>query len=41
LTGEIVQLEKQLNDLVYALFDLSAEEIKIVEESTRYRYGEV
>ena len=26
---------------VYVLFDLSAAEIKIVEESTKYRYGEV
>lgn len=41
LTGEIVGLEKSLNDRVYSLFGLSPEEIKIVEESTRYRYGEV
>jgi len=34
-------LETQLNECVYALFDLSATEIRIVEESTKYRYGEV
>lgn len=41
LTAEIIQLEKQLNDHVYTLFDLSAEESAIIEESTRYQYGEV
>ena len=40
-TAEIVRLETQLNERVYALFDLSTAEIKIVEESTKYRYGEV
>ncbi|HSN74094.1 MAG TPA: hypothetical protein VL334_03255, partial [Anaerolineae bacterium] len=40
-TEEIVRLETQLNARVYALFDLSAAEIAIVEESTKYRYGEV
>ena len=36
-TAEIVRLETQLNTRVYVLFDLSAAEIKIVEESTKYR----
>ncbi|HSN74091.1 MAG TPA: hypothetical protein VL334_03240 [Anaerolineae bacterium] len=40
-TAEIVRLETELNARVYALFDLSAAEIRIVEESTKYRYGEV
>lgn len=41
LTAEIVRLETELNERVYALFDLNAEEIKIVEETTKYAYGEV
>jgi hypothetical protein len=40
-TAEIVRLETQLNARVYALFDLAPAEIKIIEESTKYRYGEV
>ncbi|MCB0042371.1 MAG: Eco57I restriction-modification methylase domain-containing protein, partial [Caldilinea sp.] len=40
-TAEIVRLETQLNDRVYGLFDLSRAEIKIIEESTKYEYGEV
>ncbi|MFZ1403891.1 MAG: Eco57I restriction-modification methylase domain-containing protein, partial [Anaerolineae bacterium] len=40
-TTEIVRLETQLNARVYALFDLTPAEIKIIEESTKYRYGEV
>jgi hypothetical protein len=40
-TAEIVRLETQLNDRVYTLFDLSAAEVAIIEESTKYRYGEV
>jgi hypothetical protein len=40
-TAEIVRLETELNARVYTLFDLSAAEIRIVEESTKYRYGEV
>jgi hypothetical protein len=41
LTGEIIALETELNDRVYRLFHLAPEEIRIIEESTRYRYGEV
>jgi len=40
-TREIVRLEKELNERVYALFDLTAAEVRLVEESTKYRYGEV
>ncbi len=40
-TAEIVRLETQLNAQVYTLFNLSLAEIKIIEESTKYRYGEV
>ena len=41
LTAEIVRLETDLNRRVYTLFDLSVAEIKLIEESTKYRYGEV
>lgn len=41
LTAEIVRLETELNTRVYALFDLTPEEIQTIEESTKYRYGEV
>ena len=40
-TAEIVRLETQLNGRVYALFDLTPAEIKLSEESPKYRYGEV
>ncbi|MBC8161999.1 MAG: hypothetical protein H7Z42_12350 [Roseiflexaceae bacterium] len=40
-TAAIVQLETELNARVYALFDLTADEITLIEESTKYRYGEV
>ena len=40
-TAEIVRSETQLNERVYALFDLSPAEVRIIEESTKYRYGEV
>jgi hypothetical protein len=39
-TREIVRLETELNARVYGLFGLTPEEIAIVEESTKYRYGE-
>jgi hypothetical protein len=41
LTAEIVRLEMDLNGHVYELFELGPEEIQIIEESTKYRYGEV
>jgi len=40
-TEAIVRMETDLNARVYALFDLTQAEIKIIEESTKYRYGEV
>jgi hypothetical protein len=36
-----VRLETDLNAHVYDLFNLTPEEIRIIEESTKYRYGEV
>jgi hypothetical protein len=41
LTAEIIRLETGLNRRVYALFNLTPAEIKLIEESTKYRYGEV
>jgi hypothetical protein len=41
LTADIVRLESELNTCVYALFDLTPEEIQTIEESTKYSYGEV
>jgi hypothetical protein len=40
-TAEIIRLETELNQRIYALFNLTPAEIKIVEDSTKYRYGEV
>ncbi|HEX5501120.1 MAG TPA: Eco57I restriction-modification methylase domain-containing protein [Thermomicrobiales bacterium] len=40
-TGAIVGLETELNARVYALFCLAPAEIQIIEESTKYHYGEV
>lgn len=40
-TAQIVQWETDLNARVYALFDLSAAEIAIIEAQTKYVYGEV
>ena len=40
-TAEIVRLETELNERVYALFGLTPSEIQIIEESTKYQYGEV
>jgi hypothetical protein len=34
-------METELNAIVYTLFDLSPQEIKLIEESTKYRYGEI
>jgi hypothetical protein len=39
--AEIVRLEMQLSARVFALIDLTPAEIKLIEESTKYRYGEV
>jgi hypothetical protein len=40
-TAAIVAGETELNARVYQLFDLSADEIALIEASTRYQYGEV
>lgn len=37
----IEDLEGGLNERVYALFQLSKDEVRLIEESTQYRYGEV
>lgn len=39
--AEIVRLETDINARVYTLFDLTPAEVRLVEESTKYRYGEV
>jgi hypothetical protein len=41
LTSTIIQLETQLNAQVYSLFDLNPKEIGIIEEATKYAYGEM
>ena len=38
-TAEIVRIETELNARVYALFGLTADEIRLVEESMKYRYA--
>jgi hypothetical protein len=40
-TAEIVRLETDLNARVYALFDLTPDEIETIETQTKYRYGEI
>ncbi len=40
-TAAIIAGEAELNRRVYQLFDLSAEEIALIEASTKYQYGEV
>jgi len=41
LTTQIIRLERDLNAHVYALFDLTRDEIRLIEESTKYEYGVV
>ncbi len=41
LTAKIVACEEEINDRVFGLFELSAEERRIVMEETKFRYGEV
>jgi hypothetical protein len=41
LSERLVGLEEELNQRVYRLFDLNLEEIRVVEETTQYRCGEV
>jgi hypothetical protein len=40
LTDEIVRLETELNEAVYEAFGLDDEERKLIEQETKYRYGE-
>lgn len=40
LTAEIVRLETELNAAVYAVFGLNEEEQHLIEQETKYRYGE-
>ena len=41
LTADIIRHETELNDRVYALFALTPDDIAVIEDSTKYRYGEV
>jgi hypothetical protein len=41
LTAEIIAAEEDLNARVYSLFHLTPAEIALLEETTKYRYGEV
>lgn len=38
---QIIDLETELNDRVYHLYSLTPNEIHLIEETTKYRYGEV
>ena len=40
LTARIVQLETELNAAVYSVFGLNAEEQRLIEQETKYQYGE-
>ena len=40
-TAAIVRLETALNARVYALFDLTPAEIALIEQRTKYLYGEI
>ncbi len=39
-TAEICKLEEELNTAVYSVFGLNDEEIKIIEQETKYQYSE-
>jgi hypothetical protein len=41
LTAQIVKLETRMNAVVYEAFDLTPEEIALIEETTKYPYGAV
>lgn len=41
LATVIVRLETELNEITYDLFDLTPDENRIIEESTKYQDGEV
>lgn len=40
LTARIVVLEMKLNAAVYAVFGLNEEEQRLIEQETKYQYGE-
>ncbi|MHB8599132.1 MAG: hypothetical protein ACYDER_20260 [Ktedonobacteraceae bacterium] len=40
LTARIIQLETELNAAVYAVFGLSEAEQRLIEQETKYQYGE-
>lgn len=41
LSAEIVRLKMTLDARVYTPFDLAPDEIRIIEESAKYGYGEL
>jgi hypothetical protein len=41
LMGRIVALEEDLTDRVYRPFALTAKAVRVIEETTEFRYGEV
>jgi putative SOS response-associated peptidase YedK len=41
LTRQIIDLETELNDRVYHLYSLTPDEIHLIEQTTKYPYGEV
>jgi hypothetical protein len=41
LTGQIIKLETDLNSGVYQAFNLTLEEIDLIEKMTKYPYGAV
>jgi hypothetical protein len=40
LTNEIIRQEKALNNLVYTLYDVTTEEVALIEAQTTYPYGD-
>ena len=40
LTEEIINLETELNAAVYEAFGLNKEEVALIEQETKYQYGE-
>ena len=41
LTDDIIELETSMNAVVYDAFDLTPEERQLIEQATKYLYGEV
>jgi hypothetical protein len=41
LTDAIIALETRMNAIVYDAFDLTTEERHLIEQTTKYPYGEV